>query len=139
VPELHGRAAGQPDGTGCVPVIEGSREGDDADLRACEARLGGDGDASPIRGSSVISGLDDLDVDDVLDHGVGQQGLCGIAGLGQDVLGHLAVNGQFETLALAYRAKLVKPRRGSAPTMAFPCGSRISGLGMTSTTIRGIR
>jgi hypothetical protein len=23
--------------------------------------------------------------------------------------------------------------------MAFPCGSRISGLGMTSTTIRGIR
>src|SRR5690606_9149959 len=30
----------------------------------------------------------------------------------------------------------VKPRRGSAPTTALPCGSRISGLGMTSTTTR---
>src|SRR3954466_2945633 len=31
----------------------------------------------------------------------------------------------------------VNPRRGRAPRTALPCGSRISGLGMTSTTTRG--
>jgi hypothetical protein len=67
-----------------------------------------------------MSGLDDLDVDDVFDHRVGQQGLGGLTGLGEDGIGHLAVNGQFEALALGTALKLVKPRRGSAPTMAFP-------------------
>ena len=32
----------------------------------------------------------------------------------------------------------VKPSRGSAPRTALPWGSRISGLGMTSTTMRGM-
>src|SRR5215213_10125441 len=31
------------------------------------------------------------------------------------------------------------PKRGRAPRTAFPCGSRISGLGMTSTTTRGTK
>src|SRR5699024_6313826 len=34
--------------------------------------------------------------------------------------------------------KPVNPRRGSAPATALPCGSRISGFGMTSTTTRAI-
>ena len=40
---------------------------------------------------------------------------------------------------LPWRTSLTpaKPRRGSAPCTALPCGSRISGLGMTSTTTRG--
>src|SRR5919112_491539 len=83
--------------------------------------------ASPIRGSSVMSGLDDLDVNDVFDHRVGQEGLCGIACLGQDVLGHLAVDRQFETLALADRAEAGEAQPGESADDRLPL--RVQNLG----------
>src|SRR5688572_15158860 len=85
--------------------------------------------ASPIRGSSVISGLDDLNVDDVLDHRVGQQGLGGFPGLGQDVFGHLAVDGQFETLALADSAKAGETQTGECSHDGLPLRVQNLGLG----------
>src|SRR4029453_683184 len=85
--------------------------------------------ASPIRGIDVISGLDDLDVDNILDHRVGQEGLCGLTGLGQDSVGHLAVNRQFETLALTDWAEAVEAAAGQCPHDGFPLGVQNLGLG----------
>ena len=84
--------------------------------------------ASPIRGSSVMSGLDDLDVDDVLDDRVGQQGLRGVPGLGQDLLGHLAVDGQFEALALADSAESGEAQAGQRTHDGLPL--RVENLGL---------
>src|SRR5690349_16746850 len=85
--------------------------------------------ASPIRGSSVISGLDDLNVDDVLDHGVGQEGFGGVACLGQDLLRHLAVHGQFEALALADRAEAGEAEAGKSADNRLSLGVKNLGLG----------
>ena len=73
---------------------------------------------------------------EVLDHRVGQQPLHDLVQLREPVLGELALDLELEPLALADVADTMEAEPGSAPCTALPCGSRISGLSMTSTTTR---
>jgi hypothetical protein len=85
-----------------------------------------------------VRSFDDLDAHDVLDHRVREH----LVGEGAHRLERLLVgdvDGELEPLADADGRKPSTPRRPRAPATALPCGSSSSALGMTSTTMVGIR
>ena len=106
MPEGHGVGAGQADGAGGVAVVQGAGEGDDADLRTGELRVRGDGDSLADQGefshhqASTTSTLTTSSMT-----GLDSRVSAAVAGLGQDLLGHLAVDREFEPLALADSAE----------------------------------
>jgi hypothetical protein len=85
-----------------------------------------------------VRSFDDLDAHDVLDHRVREH----LVGQGAHRLERLLVgdvDGESKRLPMRTAEKPSTPRRPRAPATALPCGSSSSALGMTSTTMVGIR
>src|SRR5690606_28433276 len=119
VPEGHGLGAGEAHGAGSVAVVERPGERDDADAgagRCCCHQL-----ASAPQTTSSMTGFD--------------RNVYAAPSAAASTYGVTSPSTS-SPKRLPWRAPTnwVKPSRGSAPTTALPCGSRISGLGMTSTT-----
>ena len=122
VPERDRLAAGEADRARGVAVVERAREGDDADPHAAHGR------------SSTRHG-------EVLDHRVGEQRLGGISRIWASArLVDRRRRPRARSACPAGRRRCRRSRGGAgAWCTAWPCGSRISGLSMTSTTTRAIR
>src|SRR5690606_7138611 len=137
VPQGHGLGTGEPDGARGVPVVQRAGERDDADPGARDRRGGGllrdrhqaftgsatSADASVTDTTSSITGLDRRVV-------AASRAASRISGVTSPS------TSSSNRLPCRTPENWVNPRRGSAPTTALPWGSRISGLGMTSTTTR---
>ena len=65
---------------------------------------------------------------EILDDGVGQEGLGGLAGLREVGLGDVAVDGQHEALALPHVGELVDPEPGQRPPDRLALGVEDLGL-----------
>ena len=106
VPEGDRLGADGTHGAGRITVVERARERDDPDLHwsgSCSCAL------TP-------------DAHDVLDHGVGEQ-LLGRLGSGREVLvGHLAVDGEDEPLALPHVGELLEAEPGKRPVDGLTLG-----------------
>ena len=108
VPERDGDAAGDPDRAPGVVVVQRAGEGHHPDPHALRLRR--------------------VHRDDVLDHGVGQQLLGGLAGGGEHLVGDLAVHGQDEALALPHVGELVEPQPRQGAGDGLPL--RVENLGL---------
>ena len=117
VPERDRLGAGQPHRARGVAVVQRAREGDDTDAG---------GHASGLRRRIDVV-LDDR----VGEQRVGEPRICAERGL----VG-LALDLDLEALALPDVGDAVEAEPGQRAATAWPCGSRISGLSMTSTTTR---
>ena len=116
VPQAHRLGPGQAHGTGGVDVVEGAGEGDDTDA----------GGRRLTHGSGLlVSGHGD----DILDDWVGQEGVGGLAGGGQVLLGDRAVHGQLEAAALTHTGELVESEARKAPDDGLALGVKNLGLG----------
>src|SRR5699024_8601597 len=137
VPQVHRFRPGQTHGTSGVPVIERSGEGDDSDrYSGLGARLGEGGiigdsghDASSATRTATTFAITGVDA------------RFSVASRAWESTSSVASPSISSSNLVPFRTSPnpVNPGRVSPPTIALPCGSRISGLGITSATTRAMR
>src|SRR5690606_4583959 len=135
VPQRHGLAAREAHRARRVAVVEGAGERDDTDLGRRESRGGHQArpwDVTVAAASASMSATRTTSSITGFDRSV--TAACSAAARTSGVTSPSTSSSN----RLPWRTDVnwVKPRRGSAPTTALPCGSRISGLGMTATATR---
>src|SRR5699024_3746182 len=137
VPQVHRFRTGQTHGTSGVPVIERSGEGDDSDRDpGLGSGLGEGGiighsghDASSATRTATTFSITGLD----RSFSAASRACASTASVASPS------TSSSNLLPCRTSPNPVKPSRVSPPTIALPCGSRISGLGITSTTTRAMR
>src|SRR6478609_7383367 len=121
VPEGDRLVAAEPDRALRVDVVERAREGDDPDLHSMPSTAATGVSTETVKSS--ITGLESR-----------------VAAIWRTSprISSVSSPANSSSNRLPWRTSVTpeKPSRGSAPRTAFPWGSRISGLGMTSTTTR---
>src|SRR5450830_580342 len=129
VPEGDRGGARQPHGPCRVPVVEAAREGDDADPRG--TRCGGARGHHAGRPASCTSTA-------TTSSSTGLDSRVSAARRTASSTSAVTSPSTSSSNRLPWRTPVNpwKPSRGRAAATALPCGSRISGLGITSTTTR---
>src|SRR6478609_813291 len=141
VPERDGLAAALADGTRRVTVVERTGERDDADLHCASSP-----DSPAASASSASPAASAASAASTASSRMRTETTSSMTGLDSSVsaASRAAVRcssvtspSTVSTKRLPWRTSVnpLNPSRGRAPLTACPCGSRISGLSMTSTTM----
>src|SRR5699024_2018251 len=118
VPQPHRFGAGQPHGAGGVPVVQAAGEGDHTDAAHQRASAGSAVPACSAQCTETTSSITGLE-------STSSATLRALARASSVAGPSISSSNR---LPWRTPVKPVKPRRGSAPATALPCGSRISGL-----------